>query len=91
MVRPLTKCKEDGTPYARPPVIEQLLAQLLVTDPTTIPARAAITDRTDALYLPPEVIVHLIRHALRMQDYDTANALLSRLGERCCRCTRACR
>jgi RNA polymerase sigma factor (sigma-70 family) len=83
MVRALTKRKEDGTPYTRLPRIEQLLTRVLATDPATLPTRAAISDRTDALYLPPEVLVHLIRHALRMQDPRTASAILPRLGERC--------
>lgn len=83
MVRPLKKCTEDGVPYSRPPAIERSIAQALAAAPATLLARAAISDRRNAEYLAPEVLVHLIRHALRMQDYSTANALLGCLGKRC--------
>lgn len=83
MVRPLKKLKEDGTPYVRAPHIEVLLSQVLTAGPTTLPPRAAITAKSNPEYVPPEVLVHLIRHTLRMQDYEVANALLLRLGERC--------
>jgi hypothetical protein len=83
MVRPLTKCKKDGAPYRRPQVIEQSIAQALATAPATLLTRAAISNRHNAEYLAPEVLVHLIRNALRMQDYSAANTLLGSLGERC--------
>jgi DNA-directed RNA polymerase specialized sigma24 family protein len=83
MVRPLKKCKEDGIAYTRPPKIEGILIEVLAANATTWPDRARITNKQDAQFLPPEVLVHLIRHSLRMQDHGTMYALLPRLGERC--------
>ena len=85
MVRPLKKCKEDGTPYARSAEIEALLTHVLQADPEILLARAAVDDQNNPQYLPNEALVHLIRYALRMQDFRTANALLPRLGKRCSR------
>jgi DNA-directed RNA polymerase specialized sigma24 family protein len=83
MVRPLTKRTKQGVPYTRPPGIEQSISQALTEAPAALAARSTITDRRDARYLPPEVVVHLIRHALRVPDNVTANALLMALGQRC--------
>lgn len=85
MVRPLKKRTKDGVLYTRLPGIEQSISQALSEAPATLTARPAIADRRDSRYLAPEALVHLIRHALRMQDYSTANALLACLGKRCAR------
>lgn len=82
MVRPLKKRNKHGQLYARPAAIEQSIAMALTQDPAAWIARAAISDRRSDQYLAPEVVVHLIRHSLRMQDYATANALLQRFAER---------
>ena len=83
MVRPLKKCKEDGTPYTRAPKVEALLKEISGADPATLLGRVALTDRKHAQYLPDEVLVYLLRHALRMRDDPTATALLPQLGRRC--------
>lgn len=85
MVRPLKKRTEDDVPYTRSPGIEQSIGQALTTDPGTWSTRATITEYRNPQYLAPEVLVHLIRRALLIQDYSTARAVLTRLGERCAR------
>jgi RNA polymerase sigma factor (sigma-70 family) len=83
MVRPLKKRNQQGVLYTRHPSIEKVLTEVLVEPPSAWPARAKIVDRSDTKYLPMEVLVHLTRNSLRMQDYTTAHALLPCLGERC--------
>jgi hypothetical protein len=83
MVRPLRKRTQDGTRYTRPPGIEDAIAQALKDPAATWPARAKILDPANPKYLAMEVLVHLIRHALRMQDSATVNALLPCFGDRC--------
>lgn len=85
MVRPLTRCKKNGVFYKRPAAIEQSIAQALSATPATLPARVAISDPRQTEYLAPEVLVHLIRHALRSNNDSLASALLARLGARCAR------
>jgi hypothetical protein len=82
MVRALKKRDKNGQPYTRPPAIEQTIAAALTQPATSWIARAAITKRNNAQYLAPEVIVYLIRHSLRMQDWMTANPLIQKFGER---------
>ena len=82
MVRALKKRDKTGQLYVRPQAIEQSIAAMLTQSPAGWIASAAVTDRRNTQYLAPEVVVHLIRHSLRMQDYSTANFLLQRFGER---------
>jgi hypothetical protein len=85
MVRALKKHNQDGLRYTRPAQIERAIAEVLNEPPAAWLDRAKIVDKGNPKYLAPEVLVHLVRHALRMQDYPTANALLPCLGERCIR------
>jgi DNA-directed RNA polymerase specialized sigma24 family protein len=85
MPRPLTKRTEGGVPYTRPAAVERAIAQALTETPATLATRAAISDPRDPQFLALEVLVHLVRRSLRMQDWSTANAILERLGERVAR------
>lgn len=82
MVRALKKRDKHGQLYVRPPAVEQAIAAALSQSPASWIARAAITDRRSAEYLAPEVVVHLIRHSLRMQDFATATPLVQKFVER---------
>jgi hypothetical protein len=85
MVRALTKKTRHGTLYTRPPRIEQAIAQALTEAPATLRARAAVRERQDPRYLASEVLVHLIRNALRASDALASDTLLSCLTRRCAR------
>lgn len=82
MVRALKKRDKNGQLYVRPQTIEQSITAALTQTSASWIASAAISDRRNAQYLAPELVVHLIRHSLRMQDYSTANFLLQKFGER---------
>jgi len=82
MVRALNKRDKHDQLYVRPVVIEQSIATALTQSPASWVAQAPISDRRSAEYLAPEVVVHLIRHSLRMQDYGTMNRLLQKFSER---------
>jgi DNA-directed RNA polymerase specialized sigma24 family protein len=82
MVRALKKRDKNGQRYVRPPAIEQSIATALTQPTTTWIERAGIGHRNNDQYLAPEVIVHLIRHSLRMQDDRTASRLIEAFGKR---------
>lgn len=88
MVRPLTKCTTQGDWYTRPPPIEKSIGQALGESLATLLSRATMTDRGDPQYLASEVLVHLIRNALRSGNSQIAYALLECLGQRCVRMLR---
>lgn len=81
MVRKLTKKTEDGKPYVRPDSITKSIEQALSQDLSTICSRTAATIKEDRL--PPEVLVYLIRNALRGGEPDVYNALLPILLSQC--------
>src|SRR5688572_29961124 len=83
MVQPLTKKSKNGKLYFRPPEIEAAIALALTQDLATLTTRTAISKTADPQYLPSEVLVHLIRHALRHADGRTYNTLLNLLFHRC--------
>lgn len=83
MVQPLVKKSKKGKPYLRPPEIEAAIAAALKQDLATLSGRAAISKATNPQYLPSEVLVYLIRDALRRADERTYNTLLKLLIHRC--------
>lgn len=83
MVRALTKRKQNGVLYTRRPDIEFCLENVTRLAPATVRERAGVMDESDPEFLPSEVLLHLIRNALRSQDHSTANALIGILGRRC--------
>lgn len=81
MIRKLTKKTEDGKPYVRPDSITKVIEQALSQDLSTICSRAAATSKNERL--PLEVLVYLIRKALRDSEPDIYNALLPILLSQC--------
>lgn len=82
MVQPLTKCKEDGTRYTRPPEIEARLQALLQADLPTIQVQALEEGWASPDFIPSECLVHLVRQAIKNQDEPTTSTLLPILLER---------
>lgn len=60
-VTPLRKRSLEGVPYARPPDIEALIAELAALPRDELAARAEITKRTDPRYIPSECLVYFVR------------------------------
>lgn len=83
MVQPLVKKSKKGKPYLRPPEIEAAIAAALDQDLATLSGRAAISKTTNPQYLRSEVLVYLIRDALRRADERAYNTLLNLLFHRC--------
>lgn len=83
MVRPLTKCKTDGTRYVRPQAIETEIEVALQEDPATLRERFLVTDKASPDHLSSECLVHLIRDALRRRDDERLNRVLPVLLGRC--------
>jgi len=80
-VRPLTKCREDGTPYTRPAEVEREIAETLTLTPTEIVARAR---RDAASPLRDETIIYWLREFWQRHK-QWHDALLESLSERCTR------
>jgi hypothetical protein len=83
MAPPLIRKNQNGEQYTRPPGIEAKIDQALAQDFGTLARRARITDRRSPDFLPPECLVHLIRHAIRRRDDRVATALMPALVMRC--------
>lgn len=82
MPRPLTKLKLTGETYARGHEIDTEIDRALTQDLATLVARAAIRSRKATDYLRNEVLVHLIREALRCSDDRAMNQLVPILLKR---------
>ena len=90
MVRKLTeRTSKDGKVYQRPPHIEAAIGAALRLNLTTLQKRAGIAHVEDPEYIHSEVLVHLIRKALRDDDRKAGSALLRVLQERCMRTLRS--
>ncbi len=83
MIRPLARKKLDGTPYTRPAAVEAGIVAVLELARDEKLRRARIRDRKDPGWLTPEVLVYLIRDALRSSDANLAVDLLEQLSRRC--------
>lgn len=81
MLRKLTKKTEDGKPYVRSDAIKKAIELSLSQDLSTICSQA--TASSNEARLPPEVLVYLIRNALRDDKPDVYNALLPILLSQC--------
>jgi RNA polymerase sigma factor (sigma-70 family) len=85
-IRKLTQRRsKDGAVYERPPDIEAAIGAALSLDLDTVLARAAVPRAGDSRYLRPEVLVYLIREAMRTKKERTYNRLLPVLLQRCMR------
>lgn len=65
IVTPLRKRRLSGELYERDPKIEALIAELAVLPRDELIARAEITKRSDAGYIPSECLVYFIRASRR--------------------------
>lgn len=65
MIRPLTKHRKDGAPYARQPGINAALEIALAQGEATLLQRTSIRDPRSHDYLPSECLVYLIREEMR--------------------------
>jgi DNA-directed RNA polymerase specialized sigma24 family protein len=74
-VTPLRKRRLSGELYERDPKVEALIAELAVLPRDELIARAAITKRSDAGYVPSECLVYFIRASRR----DKGEAWFERL------------
>lgn len=83
MPKPLTKRRKTGELYVRPAGISAAIDVALTQDLGTIVARAAIRAWSDPAVLQNEVLMHLIRDALRREDERAMNHLVSILLGRC--------
>ncbi|MEO5925669.1 MAG: sigma factor-like helix-turn-helix DNA-binding protein [Bryobacteraceae bacterium] len=83
MARPLTKKKENGSLYVRPPDIEAAIDQAVSEDLSTIVRRSVLCQRNTPGFVPLECLVFLIRDARRRGEEGAMNALMPRLLARC--------
>jgi DNA-directed RNA polymerase specialized sigma24 family protein len=89
-IQKLTQRKsKDGTLYSRPPDVEAAIAAALPLQVEEVLARAGVTRTDDPRYLRSEVLVHLIREAMRAEKESAYNALLRALLERCMKILRS--
>lgn len=83
MIRPLTKCKPDGTAYARPTEVETALEVALGLEPAELLRRASAADTNSAEFIRPECLVHIIRSAHREGNERLRDQVLAALFRRC--------
>ena len=83
MARALTKTKEDGSLYVRPPEIERQIDEVLPLGISELRARLTVTDKEASTYLRSETLVHLIRGAILAKRDDVSNGVLPVLLMRC--------
>lgn len=81
-VKPLTKCRSDGTPYTRRADVEQALMKLTKQPREEIVAALKIRDRSSPLYIKSECIVYLIRDTRNDNDQRYFNELYRELMRR---------
>lgn len=83
MARALTKTKEDGSLYVRPPEIERQIDEVLSLGISELRERLAVADRKAETYLRSETLVHLVRMAILENREDMSGAVLPVLLMRC--------
>lgn len=81
-VKPLTKCRSDGTPYTRRADVEQALVKLTKQPREEIVAALKARDRSSPLYIKSECIVYLIRDTRNDNDESYFNELYRELMRR---------
>lgn len=67
MARSLTKKQADGTPYTRRPNIDACIDEAIGLSLEALKVRLRAAPGTQG-YLPSEVLVHLVRDAMRSDD-----------------------
>jgi len=83
LVEPLTKTKETGQVYARPPEIEEEIACALKLGIDEILTRAVIRDSRVDGYMSSECMVYLIRRDAKSSTHKLVNELTPLLLKRC--------
>lgn len=81
-VKPLTKCRSDGTPYKRRADVELALVKLSEQPRKEIIAALKIRDTSSTLYVKSECIVYLIRDTRNDNDESYFNDLYRELMRR---------
>lgn len=81
-VKPLTKCRSDGTPYTRRADVEKALARLVQQSRDEVVAALKVRDTSSPLYVKSECIVHLIRDTRHDNDESYFNDLYRELMRR---------
>ena len=84
-VRPLTKCKADGTRYERVPLVQEAMESVAGMTFEKALVRSQITDRAESGYLPPECLVYFVREAQRQDQRRFASSFMEALLKRCVR------
>lgn len=84
-LRPLMRCKNDGTPYTRSCVVEDQIRCALSLEPDELVNRAEIDDwkTPHPHYLKEECLVYMIDAYRHRGDWGTTNALTKALLQRC--------
>ncbi|HNP15245.1 MAG: DNA-binding response regulator [Agrobacterium albertimagni] len=82
IIVPLRKRRLSGELYERDPKIEVLISELAVLPRDEFVARAAVTKRSDAGYVPSECLVHFIRASRRDNNEEWFERLYRILIER---------
>lgn len=82
VVKPLTKCRSDGTPYTRRADVEQALVTLTMQPREDIVAALKIRDTLSPHYIKSECIVYLIRNTRDDNDDGYFNELYRELMRR---------
>jgi DNA-directed RNA polymerase specialized sigma24 family protein len=82
MARSLTKRKADGTPYVRRPGVEACIDEVIGLPLEALKERLRCSPSAPG-YLPSEVLVHLVRDAMRRDDVPKTNTLVTALSRRC--------
>jgi len=86
LITPLKKKTLGGKTYARDSTIEALLVKLSALPRDELLARAAITRRSDASYVPSECLVYFVRASRRDNSDAWFERLYRVLTERVLRC-----
>jgi hypothetical protein len=82
MARSLTKHRQDGRRYMRPPNIDESIDSALKEDIPGLIRRIRLQSGAPG-YLPSECLVHLLRAALRARDNARVDLVLPVLTKRC--------
>lgn len=84
-VRPLTKCKADGSGYERVPVVQEAIEAVAGLTMAEVLERSQTLDTSAAGYIPPECLVYFVREAHRAGQPRFASSFMKVLLERCTR------
>lgn len=81
-VRPLTRRRQSGEVYLRPPEVQRVLEATAGMTFTALVRRARATDTSAGDYLPSECLVYCVREAHRAGQRQVMNSLMEALLRR---------